>query len=223
MGKAATGAVDTRGVTCRRLTIVALAISAFAPAASAQADVVLNPSATFALGSQPMQAAQAIARQHWGVDPCGGQVAISWVSLAPTINATSTWTNPKSSYDNPDLNGDCRIEFNTGMDFDWEKFCTVVVHEYGHLSGKPHSPDVHDVMAAFYSDPLAECIPPASQAPAQASGQPPAAASTTPARAAVVTLRPAARKHVVKRGKLHRESKPHKKHKKQKRHRAHRH
>ena len=192
-------------MTCRRPILVALAISALAPAASAQADVVLNPSATFAVGSQPMQTAQAIAKQHWGVDPCGGQVAISWVPLAPNINATSTWTNPKSSYDNPDLNGDCKIEFNTGMDFDWAKFCTVVVHEYGHLSGKPHSPDEHDVMSAYYEDPLPECETPADSAPSQGP-----AASTTPARASFQKLAPKAPKHVVKRGK-------HKKHKKHKR------
>src|SRR4051812_45152555 len=157
-----------------------------------------------------MQTAQAIARAHWGLDPCGGQVALSWSALAPMINATSTWTNPRSSYDNPDLNGDCRIEFNTGMDFDWEKFCTVVVHEYGHLAGRPHSPDPHDVMAAFYEDPLPECMTPSSSPPSQAP-----IASTTPARAAVVKLRPAAPKRVVKHGK-------HKKHKKHKRHHKHR-
>jgi hypothetical protein len=196
-------------VTCRRL-IAILAVCAAFPA-SAQADVVLNPSQAFAVGSQPMQTAQAIAKQHWGVDPCGGQVTVLWTPLASQINATSTWTNPKSSYDNADLNGDCRIEFNTGMDFDWQKFCTVVVHEYGHLSGKPHSPDAHDVMAAFYEDPLPDCLTASNAAPAP-PGVP--VASTTPARAAAVKLKPAAKKKVVKRGKHRRERHPRKRHKK---------
>src|SRR4051794_40358002 len=146
-----------------------------------------------------MQTAQGIARQHWGVDPCGGQVAISWTPLAPQINATSTWTNPRSSYDDPQLNGDCHIEFNSTMTFDWPKFCTVLVHEYGHLSGKPHSPDAHDVMAAFYLDALPECADPGASAPSSAPPAPAAQAPSAPqaqaARAAV------ARKHVVKRGK----------------------
>ena len=205
-------------MTCRRLLIAALAISAFAPVANAQADPVLSPATEFAVGSQPFQTAQAIAKAHWGVDACAGQVTITWVPLAPNINATSTWSNPKSSYDNPDLNGDCKIEFNTGMDFDWPKFCTVMVHEYGHLSGKPHSPDPHDVMSAFYEDPVAECEPPASQAPAPA--QTPVAASTTPARAAVV-VKPKAkvRKPTVKRVRVRHEGKPHKKHKRRARRR----
>jgi hypothetical protein len=202
-------------VTCRRLAAILLACAAV-PTASAQADLVLNPAGVFAVGSQPMQVAQGLARQHWGVDPCGGQVTISWTPLAPQINATSTWTNPRSSYDNPDLNGDCRIEFNTGMDFDWDKFCTVVVHEYGHLSGKPHSPDPHNVMAAFYDDALPECVAAEAsvgQAPAPA---PAADASKAGAQAARVTQPSAGRaapakatpkkhrKRVVKRGKHHR-------------------
>jgi hypothetical protein len=196
-------------VTCRRLAAILIACAAL-PVASAQADVVLNPAGVFAVGSQPMQTAQGIAQQHWGVAPCGGQVAISWTPLAPQINATSTWTNPRSSYDNPDLNGDCRIEFNSGMDFDWDKFCTVVVHEYGHLSGKPHAPDPKDVMAAFYDSPLPECIAAeASVGQAPASAPVPAGeASKAPAQAARVTgARATAKAHpkrVVKRGKHHR-------------------
>ena len=68
-------AADTGGVTGRRLLAVLVACAAL-PVAPAGADVVLNPSGVFAVGSQPMQVAQQIALQQWGTNPCGGQIAI---------------------------------------------------------------------------------------------------------------------------------------------------
>jgi hypothetical protein len=139
---------------------------------------VSHPESAFALGSQPMQAAQQLARAHWGVDPCGGKVEVVWSALSPQINAQSSWTNPSSAYDNPTQNGDCKVTFNPVASFDWPKFCTVMVHEYGHLAGNPHSPDQNDVMAAYYSKPVAECdtrqpgaVDPAPAAPARKSAQ----------------------------------------------------
>ena len=147
----------------RRLLTAGLAALALgALPASAQAD----PATEFAVGSAPFQVAQQIARTHWGREACNGQVDLRWVTLAPLVNATASWTNPKTAYDNPELNGDCRIDFNATMDFDFTKFCTVVVHEYGHLNGQPHSPDIHDLMAPIYLDPLAAC---ASAGPRQAA------------------------------------------------------
>lgn len=121
----------------------------------------------YAPGTPGMLAAQDIARRQWGVDPCNGQVAISWGTDEPTINARSYWANPRSAYDAPQLNVQCRIVLNTQLGFDWAKFCTVVVHEYGHLAGHPHVADGPDVMSPLYRAPLPACVatPESTEAP----------------------------------------------------------
>jgi hypothetical protein len=171
--------------------LVGLALGGAAPAARA-AD---PPPVMFAVGSPSMQLAQTLAREHWGADACGGQVTLSWTPLAPMVNASASWTNPRSSYDDPQLNGDCRIDFNTTMDFDWTKFCTVVIHEYGHLNGRPHAADVHDVMAAVYLDPSPECVNAAPrQAPQEAAPPAEAVVAAQPSERSE-SRRPAAKKH----------------------------
>ena len=160
---------------------------------------VAHPETLFAVGTQTMQPAQQMARAHWGVDPCGGQVQVLWSLLSPEINAQSSWTNPTSAYDNPTQNGDCKVTFNPSASFDWSKFCTVMIHEYGHLAGKPHSPDQNDVMAAYYNKPVAEC---GTQQPgtAPAAAPAPKPAAQGPARAASVRKTTTVRKR-VKRAK----------------------
>jgi hypothetical protein len=116
------------------------------------------PEIAFAVGSAPMQIAQQMAKAHWGTDPCGGQVTIAWSQLPAETNAVSSWTSPGGGYDHPELNGDCTITYNPAAEFDWPKFCTVTIHEYGHLSGRPHSADPADVMSAYYTQPGAECV-----------------------------------------------------------------
>jgi hypothetical protein len=144
-----------------RRTLIALVLTAAlsGPAAAHAA----QSSVDFAVGSPSMQLAQSLATSHWGVEPCGGQVAIAWTPMAPLVNATASWTNPKTAYDNPELNGNCRIEFNSTMEFDWAKFCTVVVHELGHLAGKPHVDERSDVMSAIYFEPLPACVGPSTR------------------------------------------------------------
>jgi hypothetical protein len=114
-------------------------------------------SARFAVGSPGMLVAQDLARRTWGMDPCGGVIDVSWGVDDPSINARSYWANPQSAYDAPALNVQCRIVFNTLLSFDWPKFCTVLVHEYGHLAGHPHSADGPDVMSPIYRAPLPAC------------------------------------------------------------------
>ena len=36
-------------------------------------------------------------------------------------------------------NVQCRIVFNRLIAYDWARFCTVLVHEYGHLAGRAHT------------------------------------------------------------------------------------
>jgi hypothetical protein len=137
---------------------MAIAMVSFAVAANAGTASAADPAPQrFAVGSPGLLAAQDIARQTWGTDPCGGQVEIVWAVQAPLVNATSSWKNPSSAYDEPELDYDCRITLNTEMRFDWLKLCTTVVHEYGHLAGQRHGDDGTEVMSPVYRAPLPAC------------------------------------------------------------------
>jgi len=140
-----------------RAAFVVVLLACLAAAGSAAARSV-KPRAKFAVGSASVRAAQQIARDHWGTDPCSGTVQLRWVHLDdPTINAMSSWRSYGAAYANPAANRDCRIEFNTIAEFDWPKFCTVLVHEYGHLAGRPHDERPGHLMSAIYTTPLPEC------------------------------------------------------------------
>lgn len=134
---------------------------------AASASAAVAPDQQFAVGSADMAAAQQVAATYWGATACGGKVEIVWTDLPTDTNAISSWTNPTSAYDNPTQNGGCLVRFNRLLGFDWPRFCTVLVHEFGHLTGHDHSPDAHDVMAAYYGGPIAACeAAPAPVAPA---------------------------------------------------------
>src|SRR4051794_4357121 len=116
------------------------------------------PDQQFAIGGAAMQSAETVAQSYWDAQPCGGDVSIKWTDQAPDTNAVSSWVNPSSAYDNPTQNFNCEVDFNRDIGFDWARFCTVLVHEFGHLTGHAHSPDPSDVMAAYYTRPLAQCV-----------------------------------------------------------------
>jgi hypothetical protein len=128
--------------------------------------------------------AHALAVAHWGVDPCAGQVTVTWAHMGAGINARSTWM----SYDihNPATYSQCAISYNLDVDWDWPKLCTVIEHELGHLAGHDHVNDPHDVMSPYYVYPTPECAavgaPAAAPAPvttAQAPAVAPAASKAT--------------------------------------------
>jgi hypothetical protein len=141
-----------------------------APATSA------SPAVRYAVGSAGMLAAQDVARRTWGADACAGAVTISWASDSPLVQARSSWANPVALYGDPDGNIDCRIVFNAARAMTWAQFCTVVVHEYGHLTGHPHTAEGTDVMS-----------------PVQWATLPACDAIADPAAAATVRLAPTAR------------------------------
>jgi hypothetical protein len=152
--------------------------------------------------------AHALAVAHWGVDPCGGQVTVTWAHMGSGINARSTWM----SYDihNPATYSQCAISYNLDVDWDWPKLCTVIEHELGHLAGHDHVDDPHDVMSPYYVYPTPECAagggPAAAPAPATTAEAPavaPAASKATKKKKvkATVSRRKAATRSTSAKGR----------------------
>jgi hypothetical protein len=139
--------------------VVALApLAGGAHSAIASEDSGTPPQQRWPVGGVALATAAELAAAHWGATPCRGRVALTWAPLAPGINARSNWRHAGSdAFGLPARNSDCSITLSDAADWDWEKLCTVVIHEVGHLDGHPHSPDVHDVMAETYLDPAPEC------------------------------------------------------------------
>jgi hypothetical protein len=104
-----------------------------------------------------MQAALNVAQSHWGAVPCEGRFTVTWELLDRNTNATASWRNPSDAWNNAGENFDCEIRFNTVAQYDWEKFCSVMAHEVGHLVGQQHSGDPRDLMSPMYNLPLDAC------------------------------------------------------------------
>ena len=140
------------------------------------------PAAAQAAGAVPVPAADALTTAAhalavaWGVEPCSGQVAVTWAHMGSGINARSTWMSV--DIHNPATYSQCSIAYNLDIDWDWPKLCTVIEHELGHLAGHEHVNDPHDVMSPYYVFPSPEC----------ATGQP--GAQPAPAPVAVAQRRP---------------------------------
>ena len=113
--------------------------------------IVAVPAAAQTAPDAWMAKARQLADQHWGFDPCQGDITITWGTLPADQSAVSAWLNQYVDYGDPAHNTQCSVTFNTRQDWDWPKFCTVFVHEFGHLAGNPHSDDPDDVMFAYYT------------------------------------------------------------------------
>jgi hypothetical protein len=130
-------------------------------AATARADdaPVTPPQVRWPVGGPALDTALELGAAHWGRTPCGGRVAVSWAPLRATLNANSTWAYVgHDPYAHPSKNTNCAITLSTLAEWDWQKLCTVVVHEVGHLDGHDHSPDPNDVMYFAYVTPVADCV-----------------------------------------------------------------
>ena len=184
------------------LALAAVAALSFAAPASAA-----DPAADFGSGTAALTGAEEIAKAYWQATPCAGQASIVWMAMSESTNATSTWTNPVGQYDAPDRNSACQITFNTALAWDWTRFCSVLVHEYGHLNGHGHAEADNDVMYAYYEAPVAQCVAAApATAPVEPAAIEPAVAPAVPAAPAAArsTTRPRAISsgRAVKRGTL---------------------
>jgi hypothetical protein len=178
-----------------RLLVCALLAIALLPAA-AQADASL-PELPVPASDALTSTAHGLAVARWGVDPCGGQVAVTWAHMGAGINARSQWMSV--DVHNPATYTQCSITYNLDVDWDWPKLCTVIEHELGHLAGHDHVDDPHDVMSPYYVFPSAECAagqPGAQPAPAQAAVAP-ASVAATPHKA--TTKRKVVKRKVAKR------------------------
>jgi hypothetical protein len=171
-------------------------------AASTQSNVT-----EFAVNSDAMVRAELIAVEYWNSSPCGGVVGVSWASLDPSINATSDWWNPTEAYGNPAANSSCTITFNEVQAFDWPMFCTVMVHEIGHLTGHQHVTDESSVMYPIYVAPIPQCT---GTAPGAVAASHPTATAAKATAAAVPSAGTAHKAH--SRHKAHKRKHTTKKH-----------
>jgi hypothetical protein len=183
--------------SCSPLFVRMLACAAFA--------LAFIPASARAAGDLPVPAAAPLmttahgyAVARWGMEPCGGQVAVSWTHMGSGINARSQWMSIDAH--DPTTYSDCSVSYNLDVGWDWPKLCTVVEHELGHLTGHDHVNDPHDVMSPYYIYPAPECAPATTQAPpATADAAPRRAASVTSARHATAKKAAAKRKASAKR------------------------
>lgn len=93
----------------------------------------------------------AMAAAVWGPAPCG-EVQREWAPLGTDYAALAD-------------SGRCAIVINTRLRryakyrrYD-RYFCTLVVHEWGHLTGHGHSDDLYNVMAPEPWNPYWRCLP----------------------------------------------------------------
>lgn len=126
------------------------------------------------LGSEALQRGMAVAARVWD-NPCGGEVGARWEGAADQSWIASADYDFPSWPPDPALFTNCAIVFNRALATsvyltEPDRICTVVVHEYGHLSGRmtdnPADPNYVDV--AF--------IHPACQSPPVAPAPAPVAA-----------------------------------------------
>ncbi|WP_445149437.1 matrixin family metalloprotease [Baekduia sp. Peel2402] len=175
----------------RFLLIPLLALALLLPSVTNAAD---SPATRWPVGGSTLRTALWMGSEHWGMTPCRGRVVMSWDALGSATNAQSSWANDVDPYLQPSFNTDCEIALSLQVDWDWQKLCTVVVHEVGHLTGHDHIDDMDDVMYATYVEPVAECL----TTPAPLETGAPAPAPKKRAAAATKKKRAAAKKRAAK-------------------------
>jgi hypothetical protein len=97
----------------------------------------------------PLSVALERAFLLWGVQPCGGSYRVELTTLPAEVRGHSGWREPATSlapYTTPSgAWSDCVIQLPASgwtaeaVASEWPDACSVVLHEWGHLTGHPHS------------------------------------------------------------------------------------
>jgi len=140
----------------RILVVTAVLVGLAAPAA---AEAASTPA--------PVKAATAAAQRYWGATPCAGRVTVITRSrllagMDPTIDAWATFSSPlgannlaapAAGYRNCTISlARWRWPTTASMTADRELLCATVIHETGHLLGRPHDTRHGSIMAPVFDD-----------------------------------------------------------------------
>ncbi len=108
-----------------------------------------NPAERHLPSRTPFSVALERAYQLWRVEPCGGHYRVELTTLPPNVRGHAAWREPATSlgaFTTPSGTWtDCVIQLPAvaltpeGVASEWPDACTVVLHEWGHLTGHPHS------------------------------------------------------------------------------------
>lgn len=134
------------------------------------------------------QKAYETAVAYWGRTPCSGDVEAQWTGMDRHLNALASWSAfpdaPPSAF------SDCDVAFNADLAWDYATFCSVVVHEVGHLLGHAHSDEPGHIMSHVTTTVVPACgAAPATHRAASPTGRTASKRRTRCTRARVAKLR----------------------------------
>jgi hypothetical protein len=87
----------------------------------------------------------SVASAHWPDSPCHGRELVHLVPQA-TIDAVLSEDAPDTHAGYAHRGGDCDVFIADWVQKQPRIYCSLLVHEFGHLAGHEHSADPTDVM-----------------------------------------------------------------------------